>query len=655
MHFISNAQWQKTNGPMQCQVNCLIKHNGSLLAGTVQSIFKSTDDGLNWTDVNPDCSNLVQFQSMGANIFALTLGAGYYMSTDEGDTWTLRKSMITSEGVQECAIIGTKIYAASFGDGVLVSSDSGYTWTVINNGLTNHYVLTITACGSYLVAGTNTGIFVSADGGLTWNPSNSGLTNTAIKKVRSDGQYIYAGSEQGVFLSTDNAATWSPLTVGTAPIAVKALETSGSIVSMATQDYRVFISNDHGTNWADVTTVTNRNTINDFCISGNTIHLANNGGVFVTSDNGTTWNERNVGFYSNSFYALAASDSTVFALCHNTGLFSSADRGNNWQYSTVNNWLHPGFFSSTAHNGNDFYTCGVNGIWKSNNDGVSWTRVDSGLIAFVKCMAFMGSTFFIGTFNQGVFVSTDNGYSWIERNNGITEYHIPAFAAFGNAVLAGSQGDGIFRSTDNGLTWTPANTGLSNLTINCMLVDSEIVYAGTLDKLYVSGDHGFSWMETNLPGTGVTHMVKKNGVLFAKSPGHFFISTNNGFSWTDIFAGLPFASDAGIAVTATDIYVATFLDGVWRRALTDVISVEELTNQFSISFGPNPAIDILNISNTQFDNLEIHVHDMYGRKVISETVSKESSLDIHSLSAGIYSINVVSENKLFYIGKFIKV
>ena len=54
----------------------------------------------------------------------------------------------------------------------------------------------------------------------------------------------------------------------------------------------------------------------------------------------------------------------------------------------------------------------------------------------------------------GVFRSTDDGNTWIERNNGLIATDVRAIAINpSNDIFAGTYGMGMFRSSDSGQNW----------------------------------------------------------------------------------------------------------------------------------------------------------------------------------------------------------
>ncbi|MBK9637744.1 MAG: hypothetical protein IPO63_07950 [Bacteroidetes bacterium] len=60
-------------------------------------------------------------------------------------------------------------------------------------------------------------------------------------------------------------------------------------------------------------------------------------------------------------------------------------------------------------------------MFKSTNNGASWTEVNTGLShSSIQSLAINNTNIFAGTASNGVFLSQNNGLSWNAVNNGIT-------------------------------------------------------------------------------------------------------------------------------------------------------------------------------------------------------------------------------------------
>ena len=200
-----------------------------------------------------------------------------------------------------------------------------------------------------------------------------------------------------------------------------------------------------------------------------------------------------------------------------------------------------GMITSFAVSGRNLFAGTDGGVFLSTNNGTSWTA--TGLTrAWVSALAVSpngagGTNLFAGTYGGGVFLSTNNGTNWSAVNTGLTFLHVHALAvspngAGGRNLFAGTEG-GVFLSTNNGTNWSAVNTGLT---------DTSVVYA-----LAVSGRN-----------------------LFVGTDGGLFLSTNNGTSWTA--TGLTNRRVSALAVSGRNLFAGTEGGGVWRRAISEMIT-----------------------------------------------------------------------------------
>src|SRR5712692_9817374 len=92
-----------------------------------------------------------------------------------------------------------------------------------------------------------------------------------------------------------------------------------------------------------------------------------------------------------------------------------------------------------------------------------WIQTNGPYGAYVFTFAVSGTNLFAGTYDGGVFLSTNNGTSWTAVNTGLTNTIVNVLAVSGTNLFAGTIGGGVFRSTNDGTSWTAVDTGLTNL------------------------------------------------------------------------------------------------------------------------------------------------------------------------------------------------
>src|SRR5262245_44641365 len=204
--------------------------------------------------------------------------------------------------------------------------------------------------------------------------------------------------------------------------------------------------------------------------------------------------------------------------------------------------------------------CYVN-LYRTPDDGVSWTQANSGLNGDARRLATVGPSLLAGTWGAGVYRSTDQGTNWTAANTGLTNPWINAFAV-GSNVFAATQGGGVFRSPDGGLTWIP--TGLSSGDCIALLINGANLFVGGFDAGGVSRstNNGVSWTAAN---TGLTN---HNVTCFAVMGTTLFAGTDvdNGTNWTAVNSGLINHRVISLAVSGSCLIAGTYLGGAYLSA-----------------------------------------------------------------------------------------
>ena len=184
-------------------------------------------------------------------------------------------------------------------------------------------------------------------------------------------------------------------------------------------------------------------------------------------------------------------------------------------------------------------------------------------------LAVSGTNLFAGTWDGGVFRSTDNGISWTAVNTGLL-WHlfggyygaVICFAVSGTNLFAGGH-DGVYLSTDDGTNWKAVSAGLPwyaegeyyrHYPVSCLAVSGMNLFAGTeSDGVFLRASNATSWAAAQTPFENFSQMVQLGPNLFAGAGGYVFLSTNNGASWTAVNTGLH-AAVICLAVSGTNLF-----------------------------------------------------------------------------------------------------
>jgi photosystem II stability/assembly factor-like uncharacterized protein len=271
-------------------------------------------------------------------------------------------------------------------------------------------------------------------------------------------------------------------------------------------------------------------------------------GLFVSTDQGGSWQHCGWREYIRTFYSEEGSDATIWSACGN-GILRSIDSGKTWRVTT--GWevtevlkvkaaeADPSMvFASTAY-----------GIFRSTDKGGSWEKKVSGLrrpfsgdvcidrgnpqhvVAATEEGVYLSEDggehwtaaglagkgvrvvvqdpqdarqFWLGTEEDGVFFSANGGRTWEQRSAGLehrTVYAIAVHPLKHDWIYAGTYGGGVYLSTDGGGRWEQRSRGLTDLQVHALVVlpsDPRVVLAGTLNKgLFRSTDGGGTWQHNS--------------------------------------------------------------------------------------------------------------------------------------------------------------
>ena len=276
---ISFAQWVQTSGANGSFIYCFTVKGIGIFAGYSNGvnsggIIRSTDYGVNWTDVSAGLPSvqIMALTTSGNNLFTSEYDGGIYISTDDGANWNI--TALTVEYIIGFSTIGTNLFAASKYNGVYLSTNNGTNWNFVNSGLTNTEIRAIYAKGSDLFVGTRgDGVFISTNNGSSWTAINSGLTMKYVYSLTSIGSNLFAGTwNAGVFRTTNNGTNWTAAHTGLPSSPIYALAASGSNLFAGTYGSGIYLSTNNGDNWSEVNNGLTSLSINALAICGSYLY-----------------------------------------------------------------------------------------------------------------------------------------------------------------------------------------------------------------------------------------------------------------------------------------------------------------------------------------------------------------------------------------------
>jgi len=175
----------------------------------------------------------------------------------------------------------------------------------------------------------------------------------------------------------------------------------------------------------------------------------------------------------------------------------------------------------------------------------------------IYCLTTSGTELYAGTHAMcgKVFRSTNNGANWSLLASLSTDY-VYSIAVDGDTIYAGTH-HGIFISYDHGSTWINSNSGIPNTMVYAIVKCGTTVFAGThYDGVFISVNNGVNWSATSLSSIQIRSFAVRGTTVYAGSYNGVYSSDDFGFSWQPLNTGLPIAIFS-LAVDSSNIFVGT--------------------------------------------------------------------------------------------------
>jgi photosystem II stability/assembly factor-like uncharacterized protein len=306
--------------------------------------------------------------------------------------------------------------------------------------------------------------------------------------------------------------------------------------------------------------------VSSIIVTGSSWFAGTARGLYKTTDEGEHWSWVNLGITQVEVTSLAVNGTNIFLGSVNQGLFISNDNGISWK-SGRNLPASGSVYSLFFANGKLFAT--TNSVYVSSDNGNTWVSASEGLPEFgARSFASSGNNLFAGTY-KGVFVSNNNGITWLPANTNMQSASVTSIAVLGNDLYAstnnlGTLGQGVLKSNDNGLTWSPINKGLSDLFVTCLFLSSGNLIAGTQSGgifQYLNANDSWSAINNGITNrNGVTTLLASGSKWIAGSSGSgIYVSIDQGKVWKTSNEGFTNAKISSIVFI--DNYLFAYADG----------------------------------------------------------------------------------------------
>ena len=351
-----------------------------------------------------------------------------------------------------------------------------------------------------LFAGTGgAGIFRSTDLGDSWTPANTGLPDPSGDGLYAEAyaqkrKMLYAGSGE-LYASTDGGDTWHHVPTLPKRVSVNSIVTIGARVYIGTFGEGVWYSDD-GDSWMPINDGLENRLIRKLSKIGTTLVAGTEDGAFRKRFSDDSWTSINAGFVPQPMDMAPINKARLESGATPLPPYSPAVIRVD-AFTALENLLYIGVYLGE----ND-------GIFRSDDEGDSWTRITSKEMTHtVAALTTFGTRLYASTYGGGVFRSEDSGDSWTTVNDGLTDWTVSALLAVSeDIVFVGTTDGGIFRTTDGGDSWTEANTWTDEYirSVSWQLLE-DTIYAGIGHRLVYSVDDGESWQPVQIPSLPVSY------------------------------------------------------------------------------------------------------------------------------------------------------
>ncbi len=541
-------------------------------------ILKSTDGGASWTQVMTKTTDqmfgiqMLEFDPTNSNIVYACATDGLYRTTNSGTSWNQILSKIY---VSDIAINPANTDQIVVGVGNMVNLDKGIyrttngsnaspAWTQISSGLPSSFTgfVRLDNVGSsrlYASIGGAAGgneLYLSTDFGANWSAKNSSghcgfqywfSHDLAINPSNTD-IIMMGGVDFYRYNSTDitTGGTRTTISTGSSPIHSDhhdvEYDPNNSNVIYVACDGGLYKSSNGGSTWSNINTglratqfyaslgvhPTNPNVM----VGG----LQDNG---VVSFNGTSWSPEFGGDGGPS--AIAPDGTTVLASNDARGVRRSSTGAAGTYGSVLSSWAfsaddRTAFMAPVAiskSDGNYMYAASDN-IHRSTDGGVSWTNPNSSSTNYIEQYRKTAITLAVSPLNRNkVYVSTSNisqnttnDHLWVNGQPNLLKSTTPGITPYSS--IKGSLPDRFVMD----FAISPSND------------DSVFIALGGFgtSHIYVTGDGGTNWTARgaglpDVPFNTIVFDPLNPKIIYAGCDFGVYVSPDRGQTWVDFNGG----------------------------------------------------------------------------------------------------------------------
>ncbi len=248
---ICQAQWVQMSVPNASEVHCIEIYGDQLFVGTNNGIFHSNNNGANWESAGLTNHRIISLAKSGNNLLAGSWNyEGIFLSTNNGENWIA--AGLSGRAILDLETISNNVFAGT-DSGFFLSTNNGGNWAA--SGLPNQYILSLAKSGNNLLAGTNEDLYLSSNNGANWQYIFLIPFHIQVVSFAVSGDTVYAsgipqvGGTALIFYSY-NSGIYFPNIIGPLPnnLYAGSLAMSGINIFAGTFE-GIFMTSNSGVNW----------------------------------------------------------------------------------------------------------------------------------------------------------------------------------------------------------------------------------------------------------------------------------------------------------------------------------------------------------------------------------------------------------------------
>jgi hypothetical protein len=681
--YYVKAQWVPINGPGGGVINVIEKKGDTLAV-----IFKR-DDHLSSSEL-------------------FRVGDIMFSTTDAGKNWLPYRFDPAGDDTYIVGINGLIIkddiyYTSGWGSGVFKTFLYEGHWLTTSAGLKGAYITSLKNDEENIYAGIaekhmdiEVGVYILKNGGNNWDRTLSKRVN-CIKIIDS---IIYAGGEDGIHYSNDSGNTWQVLSqqLETILYEVNDFFISGTRI-LAKSNNKIVLSTNNGSNWKIITQKEEWGEINSVQITEKNLIIATDKGLYVSKDDGNAWESLTFNFKDQMFYTFAHINDTIYAGGNNGLLIYSPDSGDSWfnygnaiPYIEVYDMINCGDNLLLATSEGNFY---------SQNEGRKWQYLEYDFSQTISKFASDNlNRIFAATDDGKIFVSNDQGMSWMQLNNAYNESSKITYMTYDGEILLIATKNRILYSTNKGASWSYLNWYGMDEILSVSLLENKIYASIKYEGIYLYDlaspgwilfDNSWEYVESGYMGykmvfdkkniysvnglalfvsplnninwgkkidSGVEGLCKlkinENELIIYTTLFSLFLSNDNGSNWVEHTEGLLGFPSLFVFMNGY-LYANTSL-GIRKKPYQEIFTsnVASYSHINSVIHYPNPSNEIVYFTWPESKvELNLTIFNLQGQQILNKIVTKNNPVNIKSLNKGMYFYRLSDKVEAVYSGKLI--